>query len=158
MILKIMTRSAAQTKKVGQAMGRLLRPKDVVALRGELGAGKTTLVKGIAKGLGVRSENEVASPTFVLIHEYRGRCPIYHLDWYRLDRVEGPDAALAQECFEAEAVTLVEWPQRPNAVLPKERTEVKISHRGPSSRSIEIRARDDRFRLPIRQALGRKTQ
>jgi len=155
MTVKITTHSAAQTKKVGRALGRHLKPKDVVTLRGELGAGKTTLAKGIARGLGVRSEKEVASPTFVLIHEYRGRCPVYHLDWYRLGRVEGPDEALAQECFEAEAVTLVEWPERPNSVLPKEKIEVKISHRGPSSRSIEIRARDDRFRLPIRQALGK---
>lgn len=155
MNLKIMTRSAAETKKVGRALGRHLRPKDVVALRGELGAGKTTFVKGIAKGLGVKSEKEVASPTFVLIHEYEGRCPVYHLDWYRLARVEGPDEALAQECFEAEAVTLVEWPERPNTVLPKERIEVNIFHRGLSSRKIEIRARDDRFRLPMRQALGK---
>jgi tRNA threonylcarbamoyladenosine biosynthesis protein TsaE len=145
-IIKFKSFSVADTKKVGRALGRRLKLKDVVTLRGELGAGKTTLVKGIAKGLGVRSEKEVASPTFVLIHEYRGRFPIYHLDWYRLARVEGPDEALAQECFDAEAVTLIEWPQRGKAVLPRERIEVKIFHSGPSSRSIEVYASGKKYR------------
>lgn len=139
--LKIITGSAADTKKAGQALGRCLKPRDVVALSGQLGAGKTTFVKGVAKGLGVRSEKDVSSPTFVLIHEYKGRVPVYHLDWYRLDKVAGADAALAEECFEDEAVTLVEWPERGKGVMPGKRIDVKISHRGPRSREIRIRSR-----------------
>ena len=145
MNFKITTCSAAETKKVGRALGLRLKPKDVVTLRGQLGSGKTTLVKGIAKGLGVRSEKEVASPTFVLIHEYRGRFPVFHLDWYRLGRVEGPDEAFAEECFEGKGVTLVEWPERGSAILPQERIEVKILHRGPSSRNIQIRTIGDKY-------------
>ncbi len=112
-----------------------------MALSGELGAGKTTFVKGVAKGLGVRSEKEVASPTFVLIHEYKGKFPVYHLDWYRLPAVEGPDELLAQECFEGAGVTLVEWPERGKDLLPKKRIEVYLSHRAastPTHRLIRI--------------------
>jgi tRNA threonylcarbamoyladenosine biosynthesis protein TsaE len=131
MISRIVTfksRSAGETKKVGRLLGRRLKPKDVVTLGG------------------VRSEKEVASPTFVLIHEYKGRFPVYHLDWYRLARVEGPDSALAEECFEAPAVTLVEWPERGNALLPKERIEVKISHCGLTCRNIRIRAMGSKYK------------
>ena len=135
--LELTTRSAAQTKKVGRVLGKFLRSGDVVALRGELGAGKTTLVKGIAKGLGVPDERAVASPTFVLMHEYAGRESVHHLDWYRLSAVRGADAELAEECF-AEGVTLIEWPERGRALLPRDAWQVRILHRGPSTRRLSF--------------------
>ncbi len=133
------SRSAAETKKVARELAKKLSRGDVVTLSGELGAGKTTFAKGLVKGLGARSERDVSSPTFVLIHEYRARLPVYHLDWYRLERVVGTDRELAEECFDANGVTLIEWPERGKTVLPRERLEVKLSHRGGSRRKVEIR-------------------
>lgn len=114
---------------------------DVVTLEGSLGSGKTTLAKGIARGLAVRSEAEVTSPTFTLIHEYEGREKIYHIDWYRLRAVRGADARLAEECFASKAVTLVEWPERGRRVLPSERIEIRLRHAGERARHIKITAK-----------------
>ncbi len=138
-LLKFQSHSASETKKIARDLGRRLNSGDVVALRGELGAGKTTFAKGLAKALGVRSENEVASPTFVVIHEYEGRLPLYHLDWYRLKKVEGADRNLAEECFAGGGVTLVEWPERGTKLLPKQRIEVNLLHAGANARAIEIK-------------------
>ena len=136
--LEVITRSAAETKKVGKVLGRNLGAGDVVALQGDLGSGKTTLVKGIAMGLGVRSEKLVSSPTYILIHEYRGRKKIYHLDWYRLRSVKGLDAEFAEECFASDGVTLVEWPERGGTILPKRSLRVRLSHRGDTTRCLRI--------------------
>ena len=143
-VLKLQSRSAAETKKIAGRLGAGLRPGDVVTLSGELGAGKTTFAKGLAKALGVRSEKEVSSPTFVIIHEYEGRLPVYHLDWYRLERVEGADRQLAEECFDGKAVTLIEWPERGKEILPDKRIDVKISHAGANLRRVEIRSENPR--------------
>jgi tRNA threonylcarbamoyladenosine biosynthesis protein TsaE len=130
--------SPERTKRIGNILGRSFLPGTVVALQGELGAGKTTMAKGIAKGLGVASERTVSSPTFVLIHEYSGRKKVYHLDWYRLPRVEGADEAMAEECFASGGVTLVEWPERGRALLPSGTVFIRLSHRGPKSRMISL--------------------
>lgn len=135
---RILSRSPQETKKIGLRIGRRLSAGDVVALRGPLGSGKTTLVKGIARGLGHRGEKDILSPTFVVIHEYAGREKIFHLDWYRLSSVRGVDKELAEECFAAAAVTLVEWPERGLGLLPKDRIEVTLAHRGENSRAIRI--------------------
>lgn len=135
--------SAAETSRLGERIGRLLKAGDVVALDGELGVGKTTLVKGIARGLGIRPET-VVSPTFVLIGEYAGREKVYHLDWYRLDRVEDADARLATECFESPAVTLVEWASRGFEWLPQDRLDVAMRHAGADRRFISVTGRGPR--------------
>ncbi len=132
------TDSAEKTKRIGRIIGKHLLPGAVVTLQGELGAGKTTLVKGIAKGLGLASEKIVSSPTFVLIHEYTARKKIYHIDWYRLRSVEGADEALAEECFASDSITLVEWPERGKSLIPLNAVAIRISHRGFCSRSLEI--------------------
>ena len=139
--MKFLSHSAAETRKIGEKIGRSLRSGDVVALSGELGAGKTTLVKGIAKGLGVPSGEEVSSPTFVLIHEYQGREKIYHLDWYRLKKVEGEDRFLAEECFAGDAVTLVEWPERAKNLLPRKHLEVRLKHVSDKERRLDVEKR-----------------
>ena len=139
--MKFLSRSAAETKKIGEKIGRSLRAGDVVALSGELGAGKTTLVKGIAKGLGVPATEEISSPTFVLIHEYQGREKIYHLDWYRLEKVEGEDRFLVEECFADNAVTLVEWPERAKNLLPRKHLEVRLKHVSEKERRLEVEKR-----------------
>lgn len=135
--LKIISPSAGSTKAIGRSIGRSLLAGHVVCLSGELGAGKTTLVKGIAEGLGAKS-SDVGSPTFVLTHEYKGREKIYHLDWYRLDRLEGDDAAEAAERLNDAAVSLVEWPERGKTVLPKQRIEILLKHAGGDKRTLSI--------------------
>ncbi len=133
--------SESETKKIGKLLAKKLIPGSVVALYGELGAGKTTLVKGIADGLGIRSQTKVSSPTFVVIHEYSGKCKIYHLDWYRIKKVKGVDAQMAQECFYSQGITLVEWPQRGENLLPEHFLEVRISHQNLTTRIIEVSAK-----------------
>ncbi len=145
----MISRSPSETKRIGLRIGRRLGAGDVVALHGPLGSGKTTLVKGIARGLGHRREKDVLSPTFVVIHEYAGREKIFHLDWYRLSSVRGVDRELAEECFSASAVTLVEWPERGRSILPKDRIEVTLGHCGGDSRSIHICGRGTRRRWAL---------
>ncbi len=130
--------SPAETKRIGQKIGKELKAGDVVALVGELGAGKTTIAKGIAKGLGVPNEEDVLSPSFVLIHEYEGREKIYHIDWYRLQSVKGSDEMLAEECFNSDGVTLVEWAERGRDIFPRDHIRVELIHKGPRTRLIKV--------------------
>ena len=109
-----------------------------MALVGELGSGKTTLVKGLAEGLSVLHQQEVVSPTFVVIHEYEGRTRVCHIDWYRLESVRGADAAMATECFDSDAVTLVEWADRGKELLPKQHIRIELKHKDPKSRLIRV--------------------
>lgn len=134
------SRSALETKKIGEEIGRVLKPGTVVTLSGELGTGKTTLAKGIVMGLGMPDEHRVSSPTFVLIHEYEGRCKIFHIDWYRLSAVTGADEDLANECFERkDAVTIVEWPERAPGLLPRGAVNISFEHLGENSRRISVK-------------------
>jgi tRNA threonylcarbamoyladenosine biosynthesis protein TsaE len=138
------SRSPAETKAFGQKIGKRLKTGDVVALYGELGTGKTTLVKGIARGLGI-PERRVASPSFVIIHEYEGIQKVYHVDWYRLRFVGETDGQMIRECFEGQGVTLVEWANRGEALLPKERLTVRLKPEGLRSRRIEVSARGKKY-------------
>ncbi len=132
--------SVAETKKIGRAIGERLVSGDVVALVGDLSAGKTTLVKGLVKGLGAPNpEREIVSPTFVLIREYEGRCHVYHMDWYRLGCVTGNDKRQVLDCFAQDAVSLVEWADKARPLLPKNRWEIKLQHAGKEKRSISVR-------------------
>ena len=126
----------AQTRSIGRKIGRSLMPGDVVALEGALGSGKTTLVKGIAAGLGAAPEREVTSPSFALIHEYSGRKKMFHMDWYRLETLTPADARLAEECFEQGAVSIVEWPDRGKNILPAGTIWITLEHAGRTKRII----------------------
>ena len=135
----LLSRSAEETMKLGNALGRTLRKGDVVSLYGPIGGGKTTFVKGLAEGLGIKIDaSEVASPTFVLIREYPCRIPLRHIDLYRLDRVEGVDRRLVEECFDAPGVTVIEWAEKAEAFLPDERVEVRFRHETETSRGIRF--------------------
>ena len=119
------THSADETINLGRQLATELPAKAVVLLIGNLGAGKTTLTQGIMEGLGVASRNEVASPTFTLIHEY-GR--VYHIDLYRLD-TEAEVATLGlDEIFDREAIVLIEWGERFPRLMPQERIEIRLEH------------------------------
>jgi tRNA threonylcarbamoyladenosine biosynthesis protein TsaE len=129
----------AATVALGRALAAELPPRSVVALIGPLGAGKTRLVQAVAESAGV-DPRQVVSPTFVLIHEYQGRWPIYHFDSYRL-RDEDEFLQLGpEEYFERDGWTFIEWADRVANCLPRERLEIRIEPTGASSRRIEIAA------------------
>jgi tRNA threonylcarbamoyladenosine biosynthesis protein TsaE len=109
--MSITTHSAHETARLGQLLGEILQSGDVVLLSGDLGAGKTTFSKGVARGLGV--EDEVTSPTFTLVAEHEGRIPLAHMDLYRLEGnlTESADDAFWEDYLESEYAVLIEWPQ-----------------------------------------------
>ena len=134
----------AATAALGKALAESLPDGSVVALCGTLGAGKTRLVQAIAEQSGV-DRRDVVSPTFVLIHEYHGRRPIYHLDAYRLrDEDEFLDLG-PEEYFETDGLTLVEWADRIPGCLPAERLEIHVQVTGPESRRFEITGLGTRY-------------
>jgi tRNA threonylcarbamoyladenosine biosynthesis protein TsaE len=135
----IHTRSEEETVALGEELAAQLPAKCVVLLIGNLGAGKTTLAKGLVKGLGAAHPDEVSSPTFTLIHEYGAK--VYHVDLYRLDRAEQVASIGLDEIFEREAVVLVEWGERFMELMPEERVEIRLRAVGDGEREILISAR-----------------
>lgn len=133
-IRRVVTRSEEETEDWGSRLAPFLEPGDCILLAGELGAGKTCFVRGLAWGLGV--EERVTSPTFVLIREYRGRLPLYHLDAYRL---EGPGDLLmlgVEELAEGEGVLVVEWGDRVRGFFRGDYLEVVMAIKGDSEREL----------------------
>ncbi|ACX51319.1 protein of unknown function UPF0079 [Ammonifex degensii KC4] len=157
MSLRLKSRSPEETQAIGEKLGGILRPGDIVALEGELGAGKTCFVRGLARALGVREP--VASPSFVLVREYRGeRFLLYHFDAYRL---EDPRAFwdLGVEEYFASGISVIEWAEKVAAVLPEERLEVRLEYvpDNPEARFIEIEGygrRGKELLEALRHALG----
>lgn len=140
----------AATDTFGRRLGGLLFPGAVLALVGQLGAGKTHLTRAIAVGLGVRNPAIVNSPTFVLIQEYPARLPLYHFDAYRLTGSrEFADLGVG-EYFSGEGVCVVEWADKVGDAMPPERLTVAITVTGPTCRRFEITAAGDRYGELIR--------
>lgn len=137
----MLSKSIDETINIGAKLGKSLAAGDVVALIGDLGAGKTVLTKGIAKGLGVKNVRYVNSPTFVIIKEYKGRMSLYHFDLYRLNKSSVLDAENFEEYFYGNGVTVVEWADKIRPLLPKRHIEVKLSVAGEGKRKIQIRKR-----------------
>jgi tRNA threonylcarbamoyladenosine biosynthesis protein TsaE len=135
----------AATEAFGRRLGGLLFPGAVVALVGQLGAGKTHLVRAVAEGLGLADGRVVSSPTFVLIQEYPARLPVYHFDAYRL-RGEAEFAELgAHEYFEGDGVCLVEWADRVRGALPAEHLRITLTVTGENSRRAAVEATGERY-------------
>ncbi len=124
--MKIYANSLEKTGKIGMALGKRLEKKAVVMLCGELGSGKTTLIRYICKGIGVVKEDVVKSPTYVLMREYRGPFPIYHFDLYRLKDVVDLEEIGYYESIYDDGVTLVEWADRIKASYPAQYLQVNI--------------------------------
>ena len=134
---QITTASAADTIALGARLAPDLN--GTVLLIGNLGAGKTTLVKGIVEGLGVASEDEVSSPTFTLIHEYGDPPRIYHIDLYRLDTAREVESLGLEDLFQTGNLILVEWGERFPSLMPVPRTEIAITLNPDETRTIEWR-------------------
>ncbi len=133
----VVTRSPAETRGLAAALAAAARPGDLISLVGELGAGKTQFAKGFGAGLGIT--DTIVSPSFVLMAEYRGRLPLFHVDLYRLaDAAEALAGGLIDE-RQAEGVTVVEWAERLAEAMPEERLDVLIEGSGDEPRSITIR-------------------
>ena len=121
---RIVTESAAETIELGRNFGELLKPGDVVALTGDLAAGKTTLIKGICDALGVNQD--VASPTFTLINEYEGEVPVYHMDCYRENSISGWIDIGVEEYFYSDGIAIVEWAEMIKEILPPKSIKIFI--------------------------------
>ncbi|OGF46786.1 MAG: tRNA (adenosine(37)-N6)-threonylcarbamoyltransferase complex ATPase subunit type 1 TsaE [Candidatus Firestonebacteria bacterium RIFOXYA2_FULL_40_8] len=119
------TKSQAETVKLGEKLGKSLKPGSIVALTGNLGAGKTYLTKGIVKGLGLKSA--VRSPTFVIMNIYPGKIPVFHFDCYRLKDETDMEKLGYEEYFYGEGITIIEWADRIPGIIPK--TAVKVEFR-----------------------------
>lgn len=132
------SRSAAETRAFGGRLGKLLRPGDLVGLVGELGAGKTELVRGIAAGAGVAA-SEVSSPTFAIVATYPGRLPLHHADLYRLADVDELYATGFGDLLGGEGAVVVEWADRIPGALPEERLEIRLWHgHAPDDRRVMV--------------------
>lgn len=138
---EIITHSADETSAIANKLGQLVTKGTVITLEGDLGAGKTTFTKGLAKGLGI--ERNVNSPTFTIIKEYKGRLPLYHMDVYRVED-EYEDLGF-QEYFEGEGVTVVEWAHLIADQLPKELVAIHIFYQGDQERRIVLTPVGDRY-------------
>jgi tRNA threonylcarbamoyladenosine biosynthesis protein TsaE len=132
------TSSEADTIALGHRLARQLPSRAVILLIGNLGAGKTTMAKGIVEGLGAAAPEEVSSPTFTLIHEYGGG-RVYHIDLYRLDEPKQVATLGLDELFDRDAVILIEWGERFPQLLPAARIEILIRTIENEEREIEVR-------------------
>jgi len=150
--LVLESRGPGETRRLGARLGRLLRPGDTVLLSGDLGAGKTVFVQGIARGMGF--DGSVSSKSFVLMGEYRGRdCKLYHADLYRLETPEQAEE-LAVDEYCADGVLVAEWPERAPHVFPIERLHVRFEVTAERGRRLVVEAEGERPRALL-ERLGR---
>ena len=135
---KFLSRSPNHTISFAAGFAKALKPGAVVALVGNLGSGKTTFTKGIAKGLGVKGYRYVNSPSFVLIKEYSGRIPLYHFDLYRLDKIKDIEDLDSDGYFFGKGISVIEWADKCRPLLPKTCIRVEFKIKGENEREIQI--------------------
>ncbi|MFA5523960.1 MAG: tRNA (adenosine(37)-N6)-threonylcarbamoyltransferase complex ATPase subunit type 1 TsaE [Tissierellales bacterium] len=143
-LLKINIENLEETEKIGYILGKLLTGGEVICMTGDLGAGKTTMTQSIAKGLDV--EDYVTSPTFTIINEYEGRCPLYHFDVYRINDVDEMYDLGYEEYFYSKGVSIIEWADIIKEILPKERLNIEIKKNDSiEGREIIIHGNGERY-------------
>jgi len=140
--MKIITSSASETKKFASRFVKKLKKGDILCLIGDLGSGKTTFIQGLARGLGIK-EN-VSSPTFVLLNQYRGKLPLYHFDLYRLDNTDEIRNLGYEEFFYGGGIAVVEWAEKLKELMPKKYIEIKFQVLGKNKRNITVNHRAHR--------------
>ena len=141
--LDLVTSSASETQELGMRIGELSREGDVILLVGNLGAGKTCLTQGIAWGLGIKEY--AMSPSFVLIREYQGRLPLYHIDFYRIDRIEEVQDLGLEDYLCGEGVSVVEWAEKGMDIMPGEHLLINMRYISPRRRGLRIQPRGQRY-------------
>jgi len=144
--VRVETDSPEETQAIAARLATLLRPGDILCLRGDLGAGKTTFTRGLVAALGAPAAL-VTSPTFTLLHEYHGgRLPVLHADAYRLtEAVDLDSIGLGEEMARGEAVVVLEWPERVESALPDERLDIALEETGEEGRRITLTGRGARW-------------
>lgn len=147
----IVTNNAEETMALGKRLGEKLTAGDVLALFGDLGAGKTTLTKGIAEGMQLAAD--VHSPTFTLIHEHPGPVPLYHIDLYRLSGEEEVESLGLEEYIYGDGVTIIEWADRMLPELPGERLDITLRMKGDTRREFVFSAQSDRMTAIIEELI-----
>ncbi|MEN6356042.1 MAG: tRNA (adenosine(37)-N6)-threonylcarbamoyltransferase complex ATPase subunit type 1 TsaE [Armatimonadota bacterium] len=145
----IQTNSAEETMALGERLGKILCPGAVLALFGDLGAGKTTFTKGIARGLGLA--DDVHSPTFTLIHEHIGPTPLYHVDLYRLESEAEVDSLGIEEYIYSEGITIIEWADRMRSMLPPERLDIELKMKGDNDREMIFETTSPRLQAIVEE-------
>jgi len=140
--------STSHTLRFGRRLGELAQPGDVIGLIGELGSGKTTLVKGIAEGLGIKEL--VTSPTFIILCPYPGRLTLYHIDCYRISSGEEAMEAGIEECLYGEGISVIEWAERIADILPEERLEIHLKFVAANKRGLAFFPFGDRYDRLVR--------
>jgi tRNA threonylcarbamoyladenosine biosynthesis protein TsaE len=155
-LARVTTRSARATHALGRRLGTLLRPGDVVALEGDLGAGKTQLVRGACAGAEVPLD-EVSSPSFAIVATYRGRIPLHHADLYRIADEDELYGTGFGDLVGGEGALLVEWADRIPSALPDERLTVRLAHdaRAPNVRHVEVEGVGERHAALARSLVAR---
>ena len=141
---KIISRSPEETVKLGECLGKALGRGDIVCFFGALGTGKTTLIKGIAKGLRI-NQLKVNSPTFVLMNIYDGRLPLFHFDLYRLDNIAEISAIGYDEFLYDDGVAVIEWAERLGSGLPEEYLKIELGHKADNERVLTISSIGKRY-------------
>lgn len=139
-MITVETSSPSETKALGRKIGRRLKSGDILALIGELGAGKTCLVQGLALGLGVSPKDYVASPSFVLVKEYGGRLPVYHIDLFRIKGGKELESLGWEEYLYADGVSIIEWAERAEKRLPPQYLRIELDILSSQRRRIRLKA------------------
>lgn len=141
-VVELIAHSLEETEKIAMKLANFLRPGDTLTLEGELGSGKTTFTKGLAKGLGIT--RNVNSPTFTIVKQYKGRIPLYHMDVYRLE--DSDEDIGFSEYFHGDGVSVVEWAKFIEDYLPEERLEINIEYTDDDqTRKLKLKALGDHY-------------
>jgi len=146
--MKIITKTPEETMKMAEKIGKGASAGDIICLVGDLGAGKTVFVKGLAKGLAIKPE-KVTSPTFVLMNLYEGRLPLYHFDLYRIEGNQAMALIGYEEFLYGDGVAVVEWADRLGTLKPEECLWIELIHKKPEGRTIKILAQGKRYEAII---------
>ncbi len=143
--------NALAAKRLGRRLGRIAENGDVILLYGDLGAGKTTLTQAIGGGLDVPVEQYISSPSFGLLHEYSGRIPLYHMDFYRLSGEEDVEGAGLIDYIGGPGLTVIEWPDRLGSLQPAERLDIELQAVGDTGRNCIFQPHGSSWKTRIRK-------
>jgi len=152
----LISHSARQTRNLGRRLGRLMQGGEIIGLIGELGAGKTCFVKGVAEGVEVGEEAWIRSPTFTLINEYHGRLPVYHIDLYRIGSVDELEGLNLREYLYSDGVSLIEWFERLPVAEADECLELRLAHLGGNQRELMFSPHGQRYENIVDQMKGKR--